>query len=126
MARTTVAELEKVIEELQEQFENHVENLNGQIADLEARVDEMEGSADKRKSRGRQMTDEERKAAGERMQMGRAKKLGLDSVEQLRALKLRPGQQPTKKQIAEVKEGSSGLRAPRKQPGGSCQKAGAS
>ena len=104
MARTTVADLEKVIEELQEQFENHVENLNGQIAELEQRVDEMEGSADQRKSRGRQMTDEERKAAGERMQMGRAKKLGLDSIEQLHALKLRPGQKPTKAQIKKVKE----------------------
>jgi hypothetical protein len=50
------------------------------------------------------MTDEQRKAAGERLQMGRAKKLGLDSIEQLHALHLRPGQKPTKTQVTKVKK----------------------
>jgi hypothetical protein len=104
MARTTVADLEKIVEELQEQLDQHIENLNNEIVALEERVDGIEESGDQRKKRGRQMSEEERKAAGERMQMGRAKKLGLDSIEQLHALKLRPGEKPTKAQIKKVKE----------------------
>jgi hypothetical protein len=102
MARATVADLEGVVQSLQETVDNHVETLNEQIAALEGRIDELEGGSDKRKTRI--MTPEARKAAGERMQMGRVRKLGLDSIEQLRALKLGPGKQPTKAEIKKIKE----------------------
>lgn len=111
MAKETVASLTDKyadlydrVEEMAETVDNHVTNLNEQIAALEERIEEIEETGDRRKSRGREMTPEERKAAGERMQMGRATKLGLDSIEQLHALKLRPGQTPTKAEIKKVKE----------------------
>lgn len=104
MARTTVAELEKVVEELQEQLDQHVENLNEQIAELEQRLDEVEESGDRRKSRGRQMTAEQRREVGIRLQQGRADKLGLETIQQLRELHLKPGEKPTKKEIAAVKK----------------------
>ncbi|MGH8946566.1 MAG: hypothetical protein ACRDVL_10505 [Acidimicrobiia bacterium] len=100
----TVAKLADQLEELREIVDNHVTNLNEQIVGLEQQIVEIEGSGDRRKARGRQMTDEQRKAAGERLQTGRANKLGLDSIEQLRALKLRPGQKPTKAMINRVKK----------------------
>lgn len=87
-----------------------------QLHDLQAQVDGLEkdfeefreevrngtGSA-KKATGGRTWTEEERKAAGERLQMGRATKLGLDSIEQLRALHLRPGEKPSKADIRRVK-----------------------
>lgn len=103
-SKPTVASLAKQIDELQEQLNEINGQLNDQIGALESRVDALEDGGDQRKKRGRNMTPEQRKAAGERLQMARAKNLGLDSIEQLRALKLRPGAKPTKKQIAQVKK----------------------
>jgi TolA-binding protein len=98
-----MAWLTEELEELTKIVHEVNTNLNDQIAELERRVDELEsGANDRRKTRS--MTDEQRKAAGERLQMGRAKKLGLDSIEQLHALHLRPGQKPTKAQVTKVKK----------------------
>lgn len=48
------------------------------------------------------MSDEQRKAVGIRLQTARAAKMGL-TLDQLRTLKIRPGQKPTAEQLAEVK-----------------------
>lgn len=48
------------------------------------------------------MSEEERKAVGIRLQTARAAKMGL-TLDQLRTLKIRPGQQPTAEQLAQVK-----------------------
>jgi hypothetical protein len=47
------------------------------------------------------LTDEQRKAIGVRLQTARAAKLGL-TLDQLRTLKIRPGQKPTAEQLAQV------------------------
>ena len=98
----TVAKLSGIVEALAETVDTHVTNLNEQIAALEERLDEIEESGDKRKTRGRNMTPEQRQEAGRRLQQARADKLGLETIEQLHALHLRPGTKPTKKQIAAV------------------------
>jgi hypothetical protein len=104
-ARMTVQEVAELITALGLEVEELEGRLSDQLAELEKCVDELEsGSGDRRKVRSRNMTDEGRKAAGERMQMGRAKELGLASVGQLRARKLRPGEKPTKAQITKVKK----------------------
>lgn len=103
----TVASVFKELQELQEAMDAHIENLNNQLGDLEKRLDELEAgstSVDRRKTRGRNMTDEQRAEAGRRLQQARADKLGLDTIEQLRALHLRPGAKPTKAQIARVRK----------------------
>ncbi|KKK69240.1 hypothetical protein LCGC14_2936050, partial [marine sediment metagenome] len=61
-----------------------------------------EDSGDKRKSRGRNMTPEQRQEAGRRLQQARADKLGLETIQQLRELHLAPGKQPTKAEIKRV------------------------
>jgi len=48
------------------------------------------------------MSDEQRKAVGIRLQTARAAKMGL-TLDQLRTLKIRPGQQPTAEDLARVK-----------------------
>jgi len=48
------------------------------------------------------MSDEQRKAVGIRLQTARAAKMGL-TLDQLRTLKIRPGQKPTAEQLAQVK-----------------------
>jgi hypothetical protein len=48
------------------------------------------------------MSAEERKAVGVRLQTARAAKMGL-TLDQLKALKIRPGQKPTAEQLAQVK-----------------------
>src|SRR5437773_8871424 len=48
------------------------------------------------------MSDEQRKAVGIRLQTARAAKMGL-TLDQLKALKIRPGQKPTAEQLAQVK-----------------------
>lgn len=48
------------------------------------------------------MSDEQRKAVGIRLQTARAAKMGL-TLDQLRTLKIRPGQKPTPEQMAQVK-----------------------
>jgi hypothetical protein len=48
------------------------------------------------------MTEEQRKAVGIRLQTARAAKMGL-TLDQLRTLKIRPGQKPTAEQLAQVK-----------------------
>ncbi len=95
MATKTVAQLAALVDE-------HVTNLNEQIAALEERLDAIEESGDKRKSRGRNMTPEQRQEAGRRLQQARADKLGLETIEQLRGLHLAPGKTPTKAQIKAV------------------------
>ena len=47
------------------------------------------------------LSDEQRKAIGVRLQTARAAKMGL-TLDQLKALKIRPGQQPTPEDIARV------------------------
>ena len=98
----TVAKLSGIVEGLAEALDVHVTNLNEQIAALEERLDTIEESGDKRKTRGRNMTPEQRQEAGRRLQQARADKLGLETIEQLHALHLRPGTTPTKKQVAAV------------------------
>ena len=106
----TVAQIASTVDELKESINEAIGHLNDQIAELEERLDAIEENGvavrdeDGRKTRGRNMSDEDRKAVGERLQGARAKNLGLQSIEQLRALKLRPGQNPTKAQIAQVKK----------------------
>ncbi len=102
MAAITVAKLNKVVESLTETVDEHVTNLNEQISALEERLDAIEDSGDKRKKRGRNMTPEQRKEAGRRLQQARADKLGLETIEQLRELHLAPGTQPTKADIKRV------------------------
>jgi hypothetical protein len=101
--RPTMAWLTQELEEMNKVVNDVNSKFIDQIAELERRVDELESGANDRR-KARTMTDEQRKAAGERLQMGRAKKLGLDSIEQLRALHLRPGQKPTKAQVTKVKK----------------------
>jgi hypothetical protein len=48
------------------------------------------------------MSEADRKAVGIRLQTARAAKMGL-TLDQLRTLKIRPGQQPTAEQLAQVK-----------------------
>jgi hypothetical protein len=48
------------------------------------------------------MSAEDRKAVGIRLQTARAAKMGL-TLDQLRTLKIRPGQKPTAEQLAQVK-----------------------
>ncbi|MBA2370432.1 MAG: hypothetical protein H0V71_02175 [Chloroflexi bacterium] len=48
------------------------------------------------------MSDEQRKAVGIRLQTARAAKMGL-TLDQLRTLKIRPGQKPTAEDLARVK-----------------------
>ncbi|KKK90086.1 hypothetical protein LCGC14_2726600 [marine sediment metagenome] len=98
----TVAKLSGIVEGLVEALDTHVTNLNEQIAALEERLDTIEESGDKRKTRGRNMTPEQRQEAGRRLQQARADKLGLETIEQLHALHLAPGKTPTKKQIKAV------------------------
>lgn len=103
----TVASLTKEIAELREFIAAQVTNLNDQMADIEERFDKIEAaepSGDRRATRGRRMTDEQKAEAGRRMQQARAEKLGLDTIEQLRALHLRPGTKPTKAQLEQVKK----------------------
>ena len=95
MATKTVAQLAALVDE-------HVTNLNEQIAALEERVDAIEDSGDKRKSRGRNMTPEQRQEAGRRLQQARADKLGLETIQQLRELHLAPGKTPTKADLKRV------------------------
>ncbi len=102
MATITVAALSKVVESLQEVMEQNVADLNDAISAVEERIDAIEDSGDKRKKRGRNMTDEQRKEVGRRLQQARADKLGLETIEQLRELHLAPGTKPTKKDIARV------------------------
>ena len=102
MAATTAATVNKAVQDLAEVVLNHVSNLNEQIAALEERVDAIEDSGDKRKSRGRNMTPEQRQEAGRRLQQARADKLGLETIEQLRELHLAPGKTPTKAEIKRV------------------------
>lgn len=47
------------------------------------------------------LSDEQRKAIGVRLQTARATKLGL-TLDQLRTLKIRPGQKPTAEQLAQI------------------------
>jgi hypothetical protein len=47
------------------------------------------------------LSDEQRKAIGIRLQTARAAKMGL-TLDQLRTLKIRPGQKPTPAQLAQV------------------------
>ncbi len=98
----TVAALAKIVASLAETVDDHVTNLNEQISAVEERVDSIEDSGDKRKSRGRNMTADERKEVGRRLQQARADKLGLETIEQLRELHLRPGTSPTKAEIKRV------------------------
>ena len=99
----------KTVAQLAAQVDEHVTNLNEQIAALEERLDAIEESGDKRKSRGRNMTPEQRQEAGRRLQQARADKLGLETIEQLHALHLRPGTKPTKAQVkAVIKEFPAG------------------
>ena len=107
--RMTIAELTEVVDALIETVDGHVTSLNDQIAGLEEdvakmidRVDTVEGSGDKRKRRGRNMTDEQRKEVGRRLQQARADKLGLETIQQLKELHLRPGTQPTKAEVKRV------------------------
>ena len=102
MAAITVAKVNAAVQDLAEVMLTHVTNLNDQIADLEERLDAIEDSGDKRKTRGRNMTPEQRQEAGRRLQQARADKLGLETITQLRELHLAPGKQPTKKEIARV------------------------
>ncbi len=95
MATKTVAQLAALVDE-------HVTNLNEQIAALEERLDAIEESGDKRKTRGRNMTPEQRQEAGRRLQQARAESLGLETIEQLHGLHLAPGKKPTKAQIKAV------------------------
>lgn len=106
MAKDTIATLREAIDELREYIDEQVGHLNNQLADMEQAIENATSEAvtDGRKRRGRQMTDEQRAEAGRRLQQARAEKLGLDSIEQLRALRLRPGTKPTKAQIAAVKK----------------------
>ena len=48
------------------------------------------------------MSAEDRKAVGIRLQTARAAKMGL-TLDQLKTLKIRPGQQPTAEQLAQAK-----------------------
>jgi hypothetical protein len=48
------------------------------------------------------MSEADRKAVGIRLQTARAAKMGL-TLDQLRTLKIRPGQKPTAEQLAQVK-----------------------
>ena len=98
----TVAALAKIVAGLAETVDEHVTNLNEQISALEERVDSIEDSGDKRKSRGRNMTAEQRKEVGRRLQQARADKLGLQTIQQLRELHLAPGTKPTKAEIKRV------------------------
>lgn len=100
--KPTMAWLTEELEELTKIVNDVNSKFVDQIAELGERINEIENNASQRKTRT--MTDEQRKAAGERLQMGRAKKLGLDSIEQLHALHLRPGQKPTKAQVTKVKK----------------------
>ena len=102
MAKATVATLAADVAGLNEFVDAQVTDLSDQIAALEQRIDEIEGSGDKRKTRGRNMTPEQRKEAGRRLQQARADKLGLETIEQLRELHLAPGKTPTKAQIKAV------------------------
>ena len=78
--------------------------FNSQLVDIEERMDKLESRAvDGRKVRGREMTEEQRREVGRRLQQARAEKLGLESIEQLHALKLRPGTKPTEAQVQQVK-----------------------
>jgi len=105
--KITLAEVAEMVTAIGLELEELEGRLNEQMAALETRLDAIEAqepSGDKRKSRGRNMTDEQRAEAGRRLQQARADKLGLDTIEQLRALHLRPGAQPTKAQITKVKK----------------------
>ena len=98
----TVAKLNGIVEGLQEFVDAQITDLSDQISALEERMDSIEESGDKRKTRGRNMTPEQRAEAGRRLQQARADKLGLETIEQLHALHLAPGKTPTKKQIKAV------------------------
>ncbi len=102
MATITVAKLAGVVESLQEVLDQHVTDLNDAISAVEERLDSIEDSGDKRKKRGREMTPEQRKEVGRRLQQARADKLGLETIEQLRELHLAPGTKPTKADIKRV------------------------
>jgi hypothetical protein len=98
-----VADVTAVFEVSEDQWNKFVARIHA----LEDRVEELETAepvVTKAKKTGRVYTDEERKAAGLRLQTARAKKLGLESAEQMRSLHLRPGQVPTKAQILEAKK----------------------
>ena len=107
-SKHTVASLAEWIQDLSDKLDEAVGNLNDQVSELERGLDHAIESAENAESgskkRGRNMTDEQRKEVGRRLQQARADKLGLQTIEQLHALKLRPGQQPTKAQITKVKK----------------------
>ena len=100
-----VENLERVVVELSSQLERVQETLNSQLADIEDQVERLEsGAVDRPKARGRrEWTEDQRREAGRRLQQARAEKLGLESIEQLHTLKLRPGVRPTKAQIQRVR-----------------------
>ena len=101
----TVASLTIRVEELSDQLARAQEMLNSQLVDIEERMDKLESRAvDGRKVRGREMTEDQRREAGRRLQQARAEKLGMESIEQLHAVKLRPGTKPTKAQLQQVKK----------------------
>ncbi|HLF44252.1 MAG TPA: hypothetical protein VJA46_12125 [Acidimicrobiia bacterium] len=106
-SKHTVASLAEWIQDLSDRIDEAVGNLNDQLSELERGLDHAIESAESGQKDGRKkrtMTDEQRKEVGRRLQQARADKLGLQTIEQLHALKLRPGQQPTKAQITKVKK----------------------
>ena len=59
---------------------------------------------DRSSSKKAQMSDDERQAIGIRLQTAKASKFGL-TLPEYKSLRLRPGQAPTEKQIADAKAG---------------------
>ena len=100
-----VGEFQELVAELSNQLDRVQEAFNSQLVDIEERMDRLESSRamDGQKVRGREMTEDQRREVGRRLQQARAEKLGLESIEQLHALKLRPGTKPTKAQVQQVK-----------------------
>ena len=82
-----------------------IKALTKRVATLETEVAALlKGAATKPAKTERakkNLTDEQRKAIGVRLQTAKAAKMGL-TYEQLKALKLRPGQKPTDEQMAAV------------------------
>ena len=103
-SKQTVQSLTEWVQDLSDRLDEQVGNLNDQLAGLEERLDKLEQAEPQDRRKKRHMTDEQRKEAGRRLQQARADKLGLESIEQLHALKLRPGQKPTPAQLKRVKK----------------------
>jgi len=91
--RSVVAELEKL------GFQVETEGEHEYMVPVSAI--RFSGTKTKTGKAKRELTDDQRKAIGVRLQTAKAAKFGM-TLEQYRSLKLRPGQKPTDEQIVEM------------------------